>query len=170
MSNRLLKTLIGSLLLALACWPITTSADAPNLAGSKLRAIDEAIEVFEALKGLAARCALEHCESSGKGAANRIDHDVREVLSKVRDCDVLSKIAVLSYVIAFPQKAGDEDVDKVFDASWNEALRRLSSMRSTEAIAALRAIDGALNTQGGEKMVLQSLIRDAEARLSEKRR
>jgi hypothetical protein len=131
-------------------------------AAAKIEMLGQLEKSFAALEKLATECVHGMCNSDGEVDQTMIDERVRAILADVKDCDLLFRIAVLSYLSAYPQTAGLQSVDVVFDTSWNHVLRLLGSLRTPESLAALRSINHVLRTQGGERLALESLIDQTE--------
>jgi len=75
---------------------------------------------------------------------------------------VLFRLAVTSYVSAYPQEAGLQRADAAFDAAWRASVQKLGSLGSGEALAALRSLDHVLQTDAGESLILKETIEKAE--------
>jgi hypothetical protein len=142
----------------------------PQDAASKVEMLGKLEQKFADLTRLASECGRGLCESKGDVDQRLVDERVRTILVDVKDGDLLFRIAAFSYLSAYPQTAGLQKVDSVFDSSWNQALRQLGALQTPESLAALRALDHSLHTQGGERLALQSLIEQTEHALEKKKK
>jgi hypothetical protein len=109
-----------------------------------------------------------------ENAAGRPDSDKRQetlqqevklLLGDEQNPDVLFHLAVQSYFNAFPGRAGDQDVDLPYLFAWDQALGRLSELKTNEALHRLENIYSRIRLDGGEHLFLRGLIKKAKADL-----
>jgi hypothetical protein len=136
--------------------------DIKDQASLKLELIETLNVKVAQLTAFASQCNRGMCEANGEVNRRLVDDRVQKILAGVQDCDLLFRLAVFSYGVAFPQEGATQRIDVVYDSAWNEALRKLGKLRSPNSLAALKSIDSLLKTDGGEALALRSMIEAGE--------
>ena len=88
-----------------------------------------------------------------------LERQIATLIGGKRPAAELERIAVLSYYMAYPQRAGEDTIDRVYEASFWECVRRLGAMRSTDGRAALRLLQSEVRLQGGDLLRFKDLTR-----------
>jgi hypothetical protein len=153
-----IRTLALSMLMS-ACSSSAVGADQATEKVAVLRSLDDA---YRKLIDLADRCSKRKCESNGSLNEQEIGRAVDLIVGEINDPEVLFRLAVTSYVSAYPQEAGLQRADSAFDAAWRASVHKLGSLGNTEALAALRSLDHVLQTDAGESLTLKETIEKGE--------
>jgi hypothetical protein len=157
-----IRTLALAILVS-ACSGSAVGADHATEKVLALRSLDDA---YRELIDLADRCSKRKCESNGSLNEQEIGRVVGVIVGKINNPEVLFRLAVTSYVSAYPQEAGLQRADAAFDAAWRASVQKLGSLGGGEALAALRSLDHVLQTDAGESLVLKETIERAERAIS----
>lgn len=155
----MLSRILVLVMLVSACSSSAVGADQATEKVAALRSLDDA---YRELIDLADRCSKRKCESNGSVNEQEIGRVVDLIVGKINDPEVLFRLAVTSYVSAYPQEAGLQRADAAFDAAWRSSVQKLGSLGSREALAALRSLDHVLQTDAGESLILKETIEKAE--------
>jgi hypothetical protein len=124
-----------------------------------LKSVDQA---HRKLIDLADRCSKRKCDSDGSIDEKMVSDRVEGIVGETNEPGVLFRLAVTSYVSAYPQTTGLQRVDLVFDSAWTASVNRLGSLGTPEALAALRALDDVLQTDAGDSLILKMAMERAE--------
>ena len=132
----------------------------------KLRSLQLLGKTIESLTRLANDCSAGRCNQGKEIDTQAINAKVERILGARSDSEFLFRVATFSYLAAYPQTAGLEKVDVVFDSAYRRSIERLRKSQSKEALASLVAIDHVLRLQGGEKAILLQTIESMDKALS----
>ena len=153
---------IRTLALAMLVSACSSSADGADQVIEKVAVLRSVDDAYRKLVDLADRCSKRKCEANGSLNEQEIGAAVDRIVADIHSPDALFRLAVASYVSAYPQEAGLQRADSVFDAAWRTAVRKLGALGSAEALAALRSLDHVLRTDAGESLALKETIEKVE--------
>lgn len=94
-----------------------------------------------------------------ESAESRIKIEVESSLKNVNDPFVLSRVAILARMIAFPQNAEERAFDVTYDIAFSSAIGLIGRTKSKDALSALREIEKAIKLGSFEKMLIEESIR-----------
>jgi hypothetical protein len=128
----------------------------------KVAVLRTADQAYRKLVDLADRCSKRLCEANGALNEKEVGAAVDRIIAEVSNPDVLFRLAVASYVGAYPQETGVQRADSVFDVAWRASVRKLGSLGNADALAALRSLNHVLRTDAGESLTLKETIEKVE--------
>jgi hypothetical protein len=132
---------------------------------AKIDVLKLANQTVTELVDLSDRCRKHECERSGTLDQEKIRHVVASILVNIKVPRALFQIAIVSYASAYPQTAGMQRVDLVFDNAWMESVRKLQSLHSTESLEALESLKSVLNLDGGNLLMTDDAIKEVKRNL-----
>jgi len=95
-----------------------------------------------------------HPEQHQEWIQDRVD----KVVSKVEDPQVLWRVAILSFISAYPEDAGNERVDLVFDFAWTHSVQKIAVSKAPDALEALQTIDQQLKLDAAGALLIEESL------------